>query len=84
MPWRVFCPDNLEWEVIEGTSIASPLPQIEICPTGGVTLAKITNYLALPNVLCVGGSLVTPGGLIENEYWSEIPKLAEEVSQLQR
>ena len=36
-------------------SIASPLPQFRICPTGGISLSNARNYLALPNVLCVGG-----------------------------
>jgi 2-dehydro-3-deoxyphosphogluconate aldolase/(4S)-4-hydroxy-2-oxoglutarate aldolase len=65
-------------------SISSPLPQFKICPTGGVSLSNAAHYLALPNVLCVGGSWVAPGGLIENEYWSEITKLAKEAAQLAR
>ena len=48
-------------------SIASPLPQFRICPTGGISLANARNYLSLPNVLCVGGSWVAPADLIERE-----------------
>ena len=39
-------------------SFAGPLPQMSFCPTGGVTPANAPDYLALPNVLCVGGSWV--------------------------
>ena len=63
-------------------SIASPLPQFNICPTGGVSLSNAPDYLTLPNVLCVGGSWVAPGDLIEAEYWARINKLAKEAAQL--
>ena len=39
---------------------ASPLPQIRFCPTGGISLSSAPDFLALPNVLCVGGSWLTP------------------------
>jgi len=65
-------------------SIGSPLPQFKICPTGGVSLANASAYLALSNVLCVGGSWVAPTNLIERENWDAITKLAREASQLKR
>ncbi|MGB7288121.1 MAG: bifunctional 4-hydroxy-2-oxoglutarate aldolase/2-dehydro-3-deoxy-phosphogluconate aldolase [Salaquimonas sp.] len=63
-------------------SIASPLPQFKICPTGGVSLSNALNYLNLPNVLCVGGSWVAPADLIEQEDWAGIEKLAREAAGL--
>src|ERR1700759_2685742 len=42
------------------SSIAAPLPDIKFCPTGGIDLAKAPSYLALPNVVCVGGSWMLP------------------------
>ncbi len=63
-------------------SIASPLPQFKICPTGGVSLANARNYLALANVLCVGGSWVAPSNLIEQEDWAGIEELARQAAQL--
>jgi 2-dehydro-3-deoxyphosphogluconate aldolase / (4S)-4-hydroxy-2-oxoglutarate aldolase len=37
-------------------ALASPLPQLRFCPTGGITPANASGYLKLPNVICVGGS----------------------------
>ncbi|WP_432450226.1 bifunctional 4-hydroxy-2-oxoglutarate aldolase/2-dehydro-3-deoxy-phosphogluconate aldolase [Aliiroseovarius marinus] len=65
-------------------SLSSPLPQIRFCPTGGVSLTNATDYLGLPNVLCVGGSWVAPGGLVEAGDWDGIRKLAAEAASLPR
>ena len=46
-------------------SFAGPLPQMSFCPTGGVTPKNAPDYLALPNVLCVGGSWVCDPSLPE-------------------
>ena len=37
-------------------AFAGPFPQVRFCPTGGIDAAKAPDYLALPNVACVGGS----------------------------
>lgn len=63
-------------------SLGSPLPQFQICPTGGVSLKNASDYLKLPNVLCVGGSWVAPGELIERGDWDGIEALAREASKL--
>lgn len=63
-------------------SIGGPLPQFKICPTGGVSLANAKDYLAIPNVLCVGGSWVAPSDLIEAGDWAAIEKLAKDASSL--
>ena len=63
-------------------SIASPLPQFTICPTGGIDLAKAPTYLALPNVACVGGSWVAPANLMEAGDWAAIETLAREAAGL--
>lgn len=57
-------------------SFASPLPQITFCPTGGVSLANAPDYLALPNVVCVGGSWVAPKSMVASEDWDGITALA--------
>ena len=41
-------------------SIGSPIPQVKFCPTGGISLKIAPDYLALKNILCVGGSWVAP------------------------
>lgn len=63
-------------------SLASPLPQISFCPTGGITAESAPDYLALPNVLCVGGSWVAPSQAIRDGDWAEVEALAAEASGL--
>ncbi|PWE33214.1 keto-deoxy-phosphogluconate aldolase [Maritimibacter sp. 55A14] len=63
-------------------AIAAPLPQLAFCPTGGVTEANAPDYLALPNVLCVGGSWTAPRALVEAEDWPAIERLAHRAAGL--
>ncbi|HYC04552.1 MAG TPA: bifunctional 4-hydroxy-2-oxoglutarate aldolase/2-dehydro-3-deoxy-phosphogluconate aldolase [Azospirillaceae bacterium] len=65
-------------------SLASPLPQVTFCPTGGITPQKAPEYLALPNVACIGGSWVAPAKLVAARDWQGITDLAREASQLRR
>lgn len=65
-------------------SLASPLPQVTFCPTGGITLQTAAHYLALPNVLCVGGSWVAPDALVQAQDWQSIRRLAGEAAALPR
>lgn len=65
-------------------SLASPLPQIRFCPTGGVSLANAPDYLSLPNTVCVGGSWVAPGKLVKDGDWAGITTLAAEAAALPR
>jgi len=59
-------------------SMGGPFPDIGFCPTGGVTSASMMNYLVLPNVLCVGGSWLTPENLLHNKDWDGIRDLARQ------
>lgn len=59
--------------------ISSVLQQIKFCPTGGINKANYRSYLDLPNVVCVGGSWITPSAFIEEGKWDEIAKLASEI-----
>jgi 2-dehydro-3-deoxyphosphogluconate aldolase/(4S)-4-hydroxy-2-oxoglutarate aldolase len=63
---------------------ASPLPDITFCPTGGITMEKAKTYLALPNVICVGGSWVMPQDAIESGDWKRIEALAREAAGLKK
>ncbi|MET9712943.1 bifunctional 4-hydroxy-2-oxoglutarate aldolase/2-dehydro-3-deoxy-phosphogluconate aldolase [Nocardiopsis alba] len=63
-------------------SLAGPLPQARLCPTGGITRRNASDYLALPNVGCVGGSWPVPAALIASGRWEEITGLAREASSL--
>lgn len=59
-----------------------PLPGLRFCPTGGITPASAGNYLALPNVACVGGSWLTPADRMAAGDWPRIEALAREASAL--
>jgi len=61
---------------------ASPLPQLRFCPTGGISLTSAPDFLALPNVLCVGGSWLTPNDRLKSGDWSGIEQLAREAASL--
>ena len=63
-------------------SLASPLPAIRFCPTGGIDASNAADYLALPNVVCVGGSWVAPADAVANRDWGRIETLARAASQL--
>ncbi|HET6912891.1 MAG TPA: bifunctional 4-hydroxy-2-oxoglutarate aldolase/2-dehydro-3-deoxy-phosphogluconate aldolase [Rhodanobacteraceae bacterium] len=63
---------------------ASPLPQIRFCPTGGIGLASAPDFLALPNVVCVGGSWLTPKDKLRSGDWAGIERLAREAAALRR
>jgi len=59
-------------------AISGPFADARFCPTGGVSLINVMDYLQLPNVLCVGGSWVTPNNLVAEQRWAEIEQLARE------
>jgi 2-dehydro-3-deoxyphosphogluconate aldolase/(4S)-4-hydroxy-2-oxoglutarate aldolase len=57
-------------------AIGAPLPAMAFCPTGGVSPANKDGYLALPNVVCVGGSWVAPAGAVAAGDWAAVEALA--------
>ena len=57
-------------------SIHGPLPGVSFCPTGGITEHTFRDYLALPNVLCVGGSWLTPADKVNAHDWTGIEAIA--------
>lgn len=63
-------------------ALAGPLPQLGFCPTGGIDAASATDYLALPNVVCVGGSWLTPAAAVAAADWSHIGQLARAAARL--
>ncbi|NUU23057.1 MAG: bifunctional 4-hydroxy-2-oxoglutarate aldolase/2-dehydro-3-deoxy-phosphogluconate aldolase [Streptomycetaceae bacterium] len=63
-------------------SLASPVPDVRFCPTGGITPASAPTYLALPNVACVGGSWMLPGAAVAARDWGQIEALARAASRL--
>lgn len=65
-------------------SIGSPLPQVSFCPTGGISLKIAPDYLALKNILCVGGSWVAPKDAMARGDWAQVTTLAREAASLAR
>ncbi|WP_017579289.1 bifunctional 4-hydroxy-2-oxoglutarate aldolase/2-dehydro-3-deoxy-phosphogluconate aldolase [Nocardiopsis valliformis] len=65
-------------------SLTGPLPQLKFCPTGGITAESAPDYLALPNVGCVGGSWLTPAALVGEGRWDQVTELAREAAALAR
>jgi 2-dehydro-3-deoxyphosphogluconate aldolase / (4S)-4-hydroxy-2-oxoglutarate aldolase len=65
-------------------ALAGPFPQIVFCPTGGITRASAPEFLALPNVACVGGSWVAPTDRVRAGDWSAIEALARDAASIGR
>lgn len=63
-------------------ALAAPLPDLFFCPTGGIDAVKAKTYLALSNVICVGGSWVAPALLVANRDWDAITGLARDALAL--
>ena len=65
-------------------ALRAPFPDVLFCPTGGITRASAQDYLALPNVLSVGGSWVAPQGMVESGDWRGIEALARDAAALKK
>ncbi len=65
-------------------ALGGPFPDHAFCPTGGVTRANAQEYLALANVLCVGGSWVAPAAALEVGDWAAVESLARDAASLRR
>lgn len=63
-------------------ALGGPLPMARFCPTGGIGPTNAGDYLALPNVLCVGGSWVAPPDAVKAGDWGRIERLAREAAAL--
>ena len=62
--------------------VAGPCADLRFCPTGGVDLKTAPAYLALPNVVCVGGSWMVPADAVRDRDWTRIGTLAREAASL--
>jgi 2-dehydro-3-deoxyphosphogluconate aldolase / (4S)-4-hydroxy-2-oxoglutarate aldolase len=61
-----------------------PFGDVKFCPTGGITAANAPEFLALGNVVCVGGSWLTPADAVAKGDWARITRLAREAAALSR
>lgn len=62
-------------------ALGSPFPEIRFCPTGGIGSDSFRDYLALPNVVCVGGSWVAPADAMQRGDWEQITQLARAATE---
>jgi 2-dehydro-3-deoxyphosphogluconate aldolase/(4S)-4-hydroxy-2-oxoglutarate aldolase len=63
-------------------ALAAPLPNLRFCPTGGIGAGNAPDYLALTNVICVGGSWVAPHDALAARDWARITALSREAAKL--
>ncbi|MCL4106207.1 UNVERIFIED_CONTAM: hypothetical protein GTU68_058513 [Idotea baltica] len=59
-------------------SLGGPFPDVLFCPTGGLSPANYRDFLALPNVVCCGGSWMVSADLVDGGRWDDIEALARE------
>ena len=65
-------------------ALSAPFSEILFCPTGGITRVNAPNYLALPNVVCVGGSWIAPRAILAAGDWAGIELLARDAASLKK
>lgn len=63
-------------------SLSAVLAHIRFCPTGGLTPENANSYLALPNVVCIGGSWMVSKKLVDGHQWGEIERLSRLAASL--
>lgn len=63
---------------------AGPFFDVRFCPTGGVSAQNAADFLALPNVACVGGSWLVPGDALAAGDWARVERLARAAKSLSR
>ncbi len=63
-------------------SLHGPLPHLQFCPTGGIHAGNAAEYLALPNVGCVGGSWIAAESLVAARDWDRVRELAAQAAAL--
>ncbi|KAF1056343.1 MAG: KHG/KDPG aldolase [Burkholderia gladioli] len=54
-----------------------PFPALKFCPTGGISAQTAPDFLKQPNVVCVGGSWLTPKAALAAQDWAEVTRLAQ-------
>ncbi|PHI28110.1 bifunctional 4-hydroxy-2-oxoglutarate aldolase/2-dehydro-3-deoxy-phosphogluconate aldolase [Budvicia aquatica] len=76
-----FFPAEINGGVAALKAFAGPCPEMKFCPTGGINLANYRSYLALNNVICVGGSWFVPTDVIAQGDFEKITQLAAQAVQ---
>ena len=63
-------------------ALSGPFPDVNFCPTGGITPQNVRDYLSLPQVKVCGGSWLTPQDAVQARDWTRITRLAQETADL--
>jgi 2-dehydro-3-deoxyphosphogluconate aldolase/(4S)-4-hydroxy-2-oxoglutarate aldolase len=63
---------------------SGPFGEVLFCPTGGVTAQNASEFLTLPNVVCVGGSWLVPADALAMADWARITRLASATATLKQ
>lgn len=58
-------------------SVSGPFPNVRFCPTGGINLGNMGNYLSLSNVSCIGGSWLVPDDIVKKKDWAAITEITK-------
>ncbi|GAA5524016.1 KHG/KDPG aldolase [Microbulbifer aestuariivivens] len=80
--YQKFFPAEAAGGVAMLKSLAGPLSQVQFCPTGGIGPDNAADYLALPSVICAGGSWMASAKLVAEKNWDEITRLAKAAAAL--
>ncbi len=73
-----FYPAGTQQGLSQIKACGAVMPDVQFCPTGGITLENVQDYLDLDNVACVGGSWVVPPDLVAVENWAGILEIAQQ------
>lgn len=76
-----FFPAEASGGVAALKAFSAPLAGVHFCPTGGIKVDNAGDYLALENVMCIGGTWLTPKALIDAEDWDGIRELAKQAAE---
>lgn len=63
-------------------ALGGPFNEVRFCPTGGVNAQNLKNYIAQPNVMCVGGSWMIENSWVKNGDWGRIQEATAEAVAL--
>lgn len=64
--------------------LAGPLAELKLCPTGGISEANAGEFLAQPNVVCIGGSWMVPGNWVAAGEWDKIRETSAKAAAIVR
>lgn len=73
-----FFPAHLAGGIDMLRALAGIFQQVKFCPTGGVQLNNLADFLALPNVFVTGGSWLSPKDLVQQQHWAAITELTRQ------